>query len=501
MKCLIIGLDGATWDMIKPWAQQGILPTMNRFICHGVWGTLESVMPPTTGAAWSSFAAGKNPGKTGIYDFVTFEKGYTMRVITSNDVKSKLYYEYLDDYGYKSILVNLPVSYPPKKINGIIVTSLLTQDVGNMVYPCDMTSKYADLFKGYKIYTETSTDDPLPYLKEVSEIEKTRYNLAKQLAQTEKWDHFFLLFSGTDWVSHCALGYVDEPHNNIKDAFINQFQKIDTYIKWFLDNTDANIILMSDHGLTHRRRLFYINEWLYRTGYACIKTGVDENPFMQLLQDNLTTSTRKIAKAVLKMLHISRKGVHKVDKQHSKAFCPTHSTFGIYINDQRFEKGIVNKEKDEIKEDICAALKTLKDLTGEPLFECVWKKEEVYSGPYSDAAPDIVILPKDGTAFRTGVGVDSFIQKDSSKGGCHTLYGIFAAYGPDIKKGRIKRVKIYDIAPTVLHMYGVPVPADMDGKVLNIFKNGSELKRPVVYQGEKERIKTAVKRLDFDTKR
>ena len=119
----------------------------------------------------------------------------------------------------------------------------------------------------------------------------------------------------------------------------------------------------------------------------------------------------------------------------------------------------------------------------------------MYSGPCRDAAPDIVILPKDGTAFRTEVGVHSFVQKDCSKGGCHSLYGIFAAYGPDIKKGRIK-VSIYDIAPTVLHMHGVPVPASMDGKVLPLFKDDSPLKRPVIYQDdEKERIKTAVKRL------
>lgn len=109
--------------------------------------------------------------------------------------------------------------------------------------------------------------------------------------------------------------------------------------------------------------------------------GVDENPFMQLLHGNLETSKQKIFRAILKMLPLFRNKVYKVDKAHSKAFCPAHSAFGIYINDKRFEKGIVGKEKCELKEDLFTALNHVKDITGESLFVRVWKKEEVYSKP------------------------------------------------------------------------------------------------------------------------
>ena len=69
-RILVIGLDGGTWDLLMPLAKQGFLPILHELVVGGSYGELESTIPPITGSAWVSFATGKNPGKTGVYDFL-----------------------------------------------------------------------------------------------------------------------------------------------------------------------------------------------------------------------------------------------------------------------------------------------------------------------------------------------------------------------------------------------------------------------------------------------
>ncbi len=171
-----------------------------------------------------------------------------------------------------------------------------------------------------------------------------------------------------------------------------------------------------------------------------------------------------------------------VDEENSRCFCPSFSSFGIYVNDKvRYE---------DLVKVILEELKSLRDLhTGKKIIQNVYRKEELYDGPLISQAPDIVFVPSDGVAIRTELSRGRFVDEENCKCGCHSLNGIFIAYGPHIKESqRAYNLRIVDIAPTILHLFGVPIPRATDGRVLKeIFKENSEpANRPVNYQEKEE---------------
>jgi predicted AlkP superfamily phosphohydrolase/phosphomutase len=128
-RILVIGLDGATLDLIEPWARAGQLPVMKGLMDSGSYGRLLSVMPVLSSAAWSSFMTGMNPGNTSIYDFVRREPGsYRLRVIRHEHNQAPSLWKRLSQQGYQVGVVNVPMTYPPEEVNGILVTGLGTPD-------------------------------------------------------------------------------------------------------------------------------------------------------------------------------------------------------------------------------------------------------------------------------------------------------------------------------------------------------------------------------------
>ena len=126
-RCIVIGLDGATFELINPLVKAGKLPTIKKMIEEGVHGVLKSTVPPLTGPAWVSFATGKNPGKHGCYDFeLPRDSLDKIEMISSEDIKGETFYEVLDKQGKRCILVNLPCSYPPR-IGSVVITDFLSR--------------------------------------------------------------------------------------------------------------------------------------------------------------------------------------------------------------------------------------------------------------------------------------------------------------------------------------------------------------------------------------
>ena len=135
-KVLVIGLDGATWDLIKPWAEEGKLPNIKRLMDGGVYGNLESVQPPSTGPAWTSFVTGKVPINHCLYDFVSIQKSLIgcFKPVTKKYINSKTLEEMLEKNGLRSILINLPYSYPPRT-NDIILPSFVAVSYTHLTLP------------------------------------------------------------------------------------------------------------------------------------------------------------------------------------------------------------------------------------------------------------------------------------------------------------------------------------------------------------------------------
>ena len=229
-KVIVIGLDGATWDLLMPLAKEGFLPVLRKLIEGGSYGELESTIPPVTAPAWASFATGKNPGKTGIYDFL-FPKNSLddLAAITSKDIAGKTFYETLEENNKRTILINLPVSYPPRTGNPTI-TSILTQ--GNQfIFPADLKEKIPELQKyrlvpNFDLKVQGRDEE---YVQDIRDLEKDRFLCAQKLFQWE-WDFFFFLFSGTDWIQHELYDRLTSGELNKDHVAFQLYSDIDSYI-------------------------------------------------------------------------------------------------------------------------------------------------------------------------------------------------------------------------------------------------------------------------------
>jgi len=490
-KLVVVGLDGATFDLLKPWAEAGHLPNLQNLLQGGSHGVLRSTLPSTTLPAWTSFATGKSPGKHGCYDFrMPMDSLGRNRLVTSRDIPGKTFYELLVEAGRKVTLINLPVSYPPR-IEGTVITSLMTQGA-DCVFPPSLAEEVPELQR-YRIIAEPRTADA------IRDVERERFQVARELFDRD-WDLFFLLFSGSDHISHEM--YAELRRRGRASAGASVFLDLDRYLGWFVEHlpSNANLLVVSDHGFHSYPSIFYVNSWLAQEGYLAL--GGEVRPEGEDFQPGATEDTQEkperldlgaltqplfehprlyqIAKRIYHTLrvilpidvHLESRGV---DLTKSVAYAATNECKGIYVNDEeRFVDGVVAQpDVEPLREEIIARLEALEDpATGEAAFSRVWRKEELYHGPYVHSAPDIILEPNVFVSFLLR-SVEPF---ETTPVNYHTRDGILLACGQDVSSGTIlEDADILDIAPTILHLMGSAIPEDMDGKVLGqLFKPGSD---------------------------
>jgi len=537
-KVVVIGLDGVSWDLLNALFSKELLPALKELKENGVHGILESTIPPVTAPAWVSFATGKNPGKHGIYDFVQPRNSLAdLKPITSEDIKSVTFYELLERRGKKCILVNMPVTYPPK-IKGIVITSFMTRH--DFVFPISLRDEIPEL-KSYRLVPNTRLlvkGRLKEYIQDIRKLENIRFKCTQKLFK-HNWDLFFILFSGTDWVNHAIYDkLLKGEENKATEEAIQFYQDIDSYIEWLVKNSPSNtdIIIMSDHGFKSYVEIFFINEWLRRKGYlnVTVASQFEENTYPHKFSEGVARSKKQVRVPLIitKLALVAHRffpsniiyslytRIRKYlpfypvftltpNFRRTIAYCISSESRGIYLNTkERFNDGTIKSTETLkiIREKIINELKQLKDHLNEPLFKAVLQKEYVYGyAPFLDNAPDIILIPN--KCILTNYLAPVTLSKIKSFNNDHDLYGIFIANGSDIKVEKASiYIKIVDLAPTILHLFGLPIPSDMDGRVLmEIFEPDSEpAKRKPVYvdlsyyqkpKTEKERIREKVRRL------
>ena len=236
-RVFIVGLDGATFDLILPWIREGRLPSLSHMMENGVYGELKSTIPILTPAAWSSFMTGKNPGKHGIVGFFTREKeGYSVKVVNSTDRSAREIWTILSENGKKVGIVNVPLTYPPKSVNGFMITGMMTPPKSdNFTYPTLLKEEVEKVIGG-------STLDPLLTSLEredvfINELFGSTEKLAKislLLIEKQELDLFMVVFNGTDYIQHRFWKYIDPQHSEYKaeksvgyrKMFLQFYQKI-----------------------------------------------------------------------------------------------------------------------------------------------------------------------------------------------------------------------------------------------------------------------------------
>lgn len=499
MKLIIIGIDGTCKEILFDLKDRYNLPNISELLNKGVWAELESTFNMSSPSAWTSITTGVNPGKHGIFFFTEVSTdGYYFIPIDSRKRKAKTIWQICTDFGRRCIIVNVPLSYPADRINGVMVTGLRTPglDSPGSTFPEYLAEdlkkrNYIIMSDAAKLYHEGNIKGSLDEL--IKQI-RSRVRTIKFLMKKEKWDLLFAVFSATDIAHHIYWRYYDSnhPHYNpeYKDYMGIVYEELDRGLGEILNlvEDNYNLMVLSDHGAgLQPGGAVYLNDWLAHEGFLRYLSKKDRAVKVKsifkkftydLLRQILPKSTRENLQRFFpqaRTRYLSSIKFENIDWARTIAYSD-NATNVIRLNIRgREPNGIIHPaQQREICEKIIQKLYMLRDpVSGNKVIKYARNKYDIYFGNYMDMAPDIEIQwSAQGTISGLYPGQEKkLIYKNKKISGGHKQNGIIIASGPNFKKCRQeKKQHIYDVTPTVLPLLNIPLSRNFDGKpILEFF--------------------------------
>jgi predicted AlkP superfamily phosphohydrolase/phosphomutase len=489
-RTVVIGLDGGNWDLIEPWLENSDLPNIQRILNEGVYSESHSYIPPVTVPNWKCYSTGKNPGKLGVYRFDHLDVDNEEYVFHhSTDFKSAELWDYLNDEGYRTAVVNMPTTYPPREIDGIMIcggpdarSSEYRMLEDTYTHPESLQEDLENEYD-YEIHPKpliSSKDEQGEEVDAIHRLIRLRFEVAYDQFIDGEFDFLHVTSFYSNTLQH--FFWREQP---VYEAW----QIFDEYIGKFLKLEDTNVVIMSDHGCHNIDHVMYLNNWLIENGYLELETGVDdylqkagftkERALRVAKTFRMTDFLAKVVPDRVQTVVPWEEGVRgqrtfeKINWENTSAVANTQGL--IYLTTDRD-----SDEYDRVRAELKEKLEGL-DIPGGPLaVQEMHTYEDLYEGPYLDKAPDLVAHQTDGVHMSEATG-KSGVHHDTGRWEAENIPpGIFAAVGPDIRAdGDLGTTKISDIAPTLLSMMNCSVPTDMDGEKLPIHEKEVRQREPI----------------------
>jgi len=505
---IVLGLDGATWSILDPLLARGRMPNLAALIARGTRATLLSTTHPVSPIAWSSIATGKNAGKHGIFDFCRRTPGsYRLEAVSSRIQRGPTLWDLTSAAGLRTGVFNVPVTYPAREVNGFLVTCLFTPS--NKVcftHPAELSAELNRLTDGYEFASREvyNPGHERVYVDSILRTLEKREKALDFLLDRCPIDCGMLVYTESDHVQHKLFppdGLLGKdlpwPYSGVTEVY----ERLDAAVGRLTDRfgPGTNLLVISDHGAGPMRGVMYINQWLMKMGRLRLKRSPAYPLKWFLARTNLLTHGYRLAQklgmgwlgnlvpdSLRAAVAASFISFDDVDWTRTSAY--SFGEFGqIYLNLRgREPQGLVQPgaEAGQLLADLARQLgEVLDPATGRPVVTRVWRRDEVFRGPAAGEAPDL-LFAIDGYArdasVQFGLGRQTVLgQPEFMDCGCHRPEGILIAAGPDIRSGRADPVSVMDVTPTALHLLGLPVPEDMDGRVLGEFLTGDAASRRV----------------------
>ncbi len=475
-RTILIGLDGATFTILDPFMNAGIMPFLKEFVASGVRAELISVIPPLTPPAWTSLVTGRSPGHHGIFDFfLKEEKNPQIRIATSQDVHCETIWSIASRHGLGVTTLNFPLMLPPPAISGNIISGgLMTwRQLRLGCYPDDLYDRLKalpgfnvrelamDMAHEEKAIEGCRHEEYEDWIKLHIRREQQWFNILKYLMREDPCELTAILFDGIDKIQHLCWRFLAPDYLNaklspweqhIRNLCVEYFSKLDRLLAEIaeLAGPDSTIVLASDHGFGAQKSTFFVNTWLEQNGYLA---WASNGP------------PKESSSAVLGLSQLARH-VYILNWEKTVAYAATPSSNGIHIvvAGSGHERGISEAGYEPLRNKLIESLYSLvSPATGERLVTRVWTREEAFDGPYMHLAPDLTLSLKDGGLVSI-LSADLPVKPRSEPTGTHLPEGVIMARGPGIRQGiTLPQLSILDVAPLLLYIMGLTIPQDMEG--------------------------------------
>lgn len=480
-RTLLLGIDGATYDVLDPLMRDGTMPFLARLVDGGVRAPLMSTALPLTAQAWPSLMTGRSPGHHGLIDFVRFQPapsgGGSFRFTTSRDLACETVWTRMGRQGRTATALNFFGLYPPLPIDGHSIGAFIPwRHLKDAVHPPELYQRMLEL-PGFakrelamdhelekKCLQGLAEGETRGWIELHTRRERQWLSILRHLLATEPSDVVAVVFDGADKLQHACWRHIDPAcmadaptaaEREIRDLCRDYFRRLDDILAEVvaLAGPGARTFVVSDHGFGPTQEVFYVNAWLEEQGLLSWAPGVVADRQDRLSEDRV----RSLAELV--------------DWDLTQAFAVTPSSNGIYL-----APGC-----EHLAAPIAERLLAFRDpRSGGQVVTAVRRREDAYPGPCSDRAPHLVLTLRDH-GFVSVLPAPAPLVARATIAGTHRPDGIFAASGPGIARGiSVPPLSILDIAPLLLHSAGLPVDGDLEGRVpVEIFAAGVLDREPV----------------------
>ncbi len=493
-KAVILGWDGATWRLLEPWMDRGQLPNLRRMIREGVAAPLKSTIRPESSIAWVTFATGASPGQHGIFGFVRQLPGsYRTRMNTGSDVPIPCIWDVTGQAGLKVAVINVPMSYPPRPVNGFIVPGMPTPTPEPAAYPPELQTDLRKRFPKYRVQEEELGDSLPALLKELEITSHERADAILHYMDAADWDLFIGVLTVTDRLQHFFWHYLDPGHPRyetneaLKTRLLGIYAMLDSTLGNVMDIAEregASLWLISDHGFNGCNRAFAPNLWLEQEGLLHRKAtptpSVFRADFLRKLRGMRFLRRLKQRLPGLRSFHAGRLAYRapladRIDWENTRAFFSEDGGIRINLHGREPYGVVLPGEYNALLGMLEKEVSDLKDpVTGISPIAQIFRKEELYRGPWADAAPDLVLeprrsgLPENNTILLPGLpSLPSPFSGSGKYTGNHEVPGILVGWGEGIRSGKtLTSASLADVAPTVCYQLGLFCPPQADGRIL-----------------------------------
>lgn len=433
-RAVLIGLDGVSCEQLQKLCDLGHLPRIRRIFNSSQISEISQNPPSVSPVSWTNCFTGVNPATHGLFGYMERRrKSYDVYFPNCSQLNASAVWDEVSFAGKTAVSINVPYTYPVGEIRGVLISGFDSLDFNKAVYPVPVGRALEKA--GYRVDVDLNlfNSGRERFYADFEYVLDKRCEAVRYLFKRVDWQLFICVLTGTGRLNRYLYHDYMDSASPFHQRFIDYFKKIDGLIGDIDDHLpgDAELIIMSDHATVPVKREVSLNAWLMSRGLLTLKS---EN----------------------------HRSFDDIDPFNTKAFALDNGR--IYINrNEIMPDGCVasGRAYEKLRNTLIEALLTCTDeAIGTPFISAIYRKEDIYSGPFKDRAPDLVLEGISGYEFN-GDMISGPVFSAPKHEGCPSGQGSFFCMKGF--KTLHSKPAIFDIYPTILEIMGIPVKRELDG--------------------------------------